>query len=275
MKLLVDSQARLPRLSSNNVLSSQIKYNYQFVEDTGNVRCMRLKTALVPRSFYAVVAGWSQRFEYVEGASTARFVNLPEGTYDAQTLATELSALLTAVTAGFTVTYDDKTNKLTFVNATGGNISFPDPTVGLTTTAPDPATVDVLGLGNPGTTTVIGNGTSFTAPNMVNMSVPSYLFLTVSSGSVNNSSGIRDWYTRRQYMIPFGETPYLGIKEQAVNSQFEQCERIDNQVFRTVLVEWTTGIPDVQVETSAGTESIKGYPLSFNGVDHTLVFETS
>jgi hypothetical protein len=276
MKLLVDSAARLTRLQSNNAASSQTKYNYLFHEDTGQVRCLKLVSALVPRSFYAVVPGWSQNFEYLEGA-TERSVSLSLGTYDGATLATELSAALNSATAGFTCTYDDKTNKLTFVNGSGGNITIPNQIVGITTgTYPDPGVNTILGLDGNGSGT-IANGTQYEAPGMVNMSAPAYLFLSVTSGSVNNSNGIRDWYTRRQFMISFGETPFLGIKEQPINSQFCQGERIDNQAFRNVLVEWRTGIADVETFVSdIGAESlVKAYPLDFNGVDHQLLFEAS
>ena len=273
MKLLVDSASRLIRLQSTNATSSQVKYNYLLHEDTGQVRCMKLLTALVPRSFYAVVFGWSRRFEW-EVAGTPYSVNLPEGTYDGTTLATELSALVSAVSAGFTVTYNDKTNKLTFVNATGSTMSIADQLTGLTATMPDPGVNTILGLdgdGSGGITT----GTAYEAPSMVNMSVPPYLFLSVTSGSVNNSSGIRDWYTRRQFMITFGDTPYLGFKEQAINSEFCQGERIDNQAFRNMLIEWRTGIADITVTNSTSDTEVKAYPLDFNGVDHQLLFETS
>ena len=273
MKLLVDSASRLPRLQSTNATSSQIKYNYLLHEDTGQVRCMKLLTTLVPRSFYAVVPGWSQRFEWVAGGN-ARSVLLPVGTYDGPTLATELSALVSAVTAGFTVTYDDKTNKLTFVNASGGTVIITNQRVGRTSAQPEPGTAVILGTSQV-FDDVILTGQSLEAPYMVNMSSPSYLFLSVTSGSVNNSNGISDWYTRRQFMITFGDTPYLGYKEQAINSEFCQGERIDNQAFRNVLVEWRTGIADVVVENVDGVQVTRSYPLDFNGVDHQLLFEAS
>ena len=273
MKLLVDSASRLRRLQANNAVADQTKYNYLLHEDTGPVRCMKLLTAIVPRSFYAVAPGWSQRFEWLVGV-TAFSVNLPLGTYDGQTLAAELSTLLSATTAGFTVTYDDKINKLTFVNASGFDITITDQLTGLTAAFPDPGVNTVLGLDGNGSG-VIPNGTSYQAPNMVNMSTPTYLFLSVTSGSVNNSSGIRDWYTRRQFMISFGDTPYLGFKEQAINSEFCQGERIDNQAFRNILVEWRTGIADITVRNLAAAEQIKAYPLDFHGVDHQLLFEAT
>lgn len=274
MKLFVDSAARETTLNFGGQTASQEKYNYIFHEDTTNVRCLKLLSLLVPRSFYAVVAGWSQRFEWTEGASTARSVNLPEGTYDGATLATTLSGLVSAVTGGFTVTYDEATNKLTFVNASGGDITLGTNITGLTTTFPDPGVNTILGLSGQ-LTLAITTGNSFTAPNMVNMSVPSYLFVTISSGSVNNSRAIRDWYMRRQFMVSFGDTPYLGYKEQPVNSQFCQGERIDNQVFRNILVKWRTGIANVVVTNSSAATQEKEYPLSFNGVDHQMIFEAT
>lgn len=272
MKLFVDSAAREATLSYLNTAASPEKYNYIFHEDTRNVRKVKLASALVPRSFYAVKTGWSSRFEWDE-AGTARAVSIPEGTYDGATLATVLSGLVSAVTAGFTVTYDEVTNKLTFVNATGGNIAIGSQVLGLFAgTYPEPGTSDVLGLGRVASGT-IATANSYEAPEMVNMSIPAYLFLTVTSGAVNNSLGIRDWYTRRQFMISFGDTPYLGIKEQPINSQFCQCERIDNQVFKNVLVEWRTGIPDQEVSETGGTTTIQSYTLDFNGINHQLVFD--
>jgi hypothetical protein len=273
MKLLVNSEAREVTLSSNNQTSTDIKYNYLLHEDTGQLRCLKLVNALVPRSMYAIVPGWSQRFEFLVVAS-AEFVTLPEGTYDAATLATELSGLLNGVAAGFTVTYNEKTNKLTFVNATGGAVTINNQVDGNDATVfPDPGVSTILGLG--ADSVVIANGTSFTAPNMVNMSAPNYLYLGVSSGSVNNNNGIRDWYTRRQFMLTFGETPFMGIKEMSINSEFDQCERVDNQAFRRILVEWTSGIPQVEVNNTSGDTLVKEYPLTFNGIPHTLLFQAS
>lgn len=279
MKLLVDSAARDRTLSATNALASDIYYNYTLTEESGQVRCLKLSTCLVPRSFYAVVSGWSSVFEYIEGASTYRSVTIPEGTYDGATLATTLSALLTASTAGFTCTYSDVTNKLTFVNATGGDITIPDQVNGESTAFPEPGVNTVLGLYDGGeagvvyAAPVISTGSSYEAPNMVDMSQPAFLFVEVSSGSANNSKGIRDWYTRRQFMITFGDTPYLGIKEQPMNAQFEQCDKVDGQIMKRLLIQWRTGIPDRVVQNSASAQQTQRYTLSFNGVHHQLLFQ--
>jgi hypothetical protein len=270
MKVLIDSAARDAVLNVTSAASTNEKYNYTLNEETGQVRCMKLLHALVPRSFYAVVAGWSQRFEWDE-ASTARAVNLPEGTYDGATLATELSALVSAVTAGFTVTYDEYTNKLTFVNASGGNITIPDQITGLFAgTYPEPGVATVLGLS--GSSGVISNGSSYTAPNMVDMSQPRFLFVSITAGSANSSKNVFDWYNRRQFMIPFGETPYLGFKDFNVNSEWPQCDLVDGQIFRRFLVEWKHGIANIDVTETGGGTLTRFYPLSFNGVPHSMTF---
>lgn len=269
MKLLVDSEARDPRLNSTNETSTDLKYNYTLHEETGHVRCLKLEHAQVPRTFYAVVADWSQRFEWTDNA-TARAVNLPLGTYDGQTLATALTTQIATVTTGFTVTYDDATNKLTFVNATGNTQTIATQSTGLTTTFPQPGINTVLG--HDGTVVAILNGASYTMPNMVDMSQPRFLFVSVTSGSANSSKNIRDWFNRRQFMIPFGDTPYLSYKEFAVNSDFQQCDLVDGQSFKRLLVEWRHGIANIDVVNSAAATSTRRYPLSFNGVPHNLLF---
>ena len=271
MKVFIDSNARDPVLNVTNQASTTVKYNYTLNEETGQVRCMKLVHAMVPRTFYAVVPGWSQRFEWDE-AGTARAVNLPEGTYDGATLATELSALVSAVTAGFTVTYNEYNNKLTFVNASGGNITIPDQVVGLFSGAwPEPGVRTVLGLS--GTSGTIATASSYEAPNMVDMSQPRFLFVSISAGSANSSKNIYDWYNRRQYMIPFGDTPYLAYKDFPVNSEFPQCDLVDGQIFKRFLIEWRHGIPNVTTEDSGGVTLVRRYPLSFNGVPHSLCFQ--
>ena len=274
MRLLVDSAARNPLLSATSLPSSDIKYEYTFSEVTRNIKCLRLLSALVPHSYYAVQAGWSQVFEYTSNA-VYRTVALPEGTYDGETLKDELNAGFAANGDSLLVaSYDEKNNKITLTNGIATTVIVGSQGIGLSTAVPYPGVRRILGMTSAAPVTILTTA-SYTFLGMVDMSAPQYLYLTVSSGSANNSSGIRDWFTRRQFVIPMGDAPYLAFRQMDINETFSQGDLVDNQQFQKILIEWATGVPNVTALGSGGAEAVRAYPLAFNGVDHTLVFETS
>jgi hypothetical protein len=275
VRLLVDSTARDPTLAGLNTNSTITRYDYEFAETSRNIKSLRLLSVSVPRSYYAVVAGYSQRFEFNYNG-TDHAVNLPEGTYDGATLAAELTTLMQTASGSLllTVTYDEKTNKLTFVNKAANTLTIYNQLTGYSSTFPQPGIRSVLGLQSTSALLLLTN-TSATLQLQVNMSLPNYLYVSLTSGSANTSSGVLDWEVRRQYAILMTDTPYLGYKIQDINSTFAQCELFDNQQIRKVRIQWDHGLPTLIATNSSAATEEQEYPLNFNGVDHQLIFETS
>lgn len=275
VRLLVDSTSRDPTLAGLGTTSTITRYDYEFAETSRNIKALRLLSVSVPRSYYAVAAGYSQRFEF-DYNGTDYAVNLPEGTYDGATLASELATLMQTAASEplLNVTYDEKTNKLTFENGSANSLTIYNQLTGYGTTFPQPGIRQVLGLQSTSSLLLLA-GNSATLPLQANMSLPNYLYVSLTSGSANTSSGVLDWEVRRQYAILMTDTPYLAYKIQDINSTFAQCELFDNQQIRKVRIQWDHGLPTLVATNSSGATEEQEYPLNFNGIEHQLIFETS
>lgn len=274
VRLLVDSMSRNATLAGLGTTSTITNYDYEFAETSRNIKCLKLLSVTVPRSYYAIVAGYSSRFEFNYN-TTDYAITIPDGTYSGADLVTTMNALIATATsvATLTVTYNAINNKLTFNNASANTWTIYNQITGYSATFPNPGIRQVLGMQSTGAIIML-TGTSATLPLQVNMSIPQYLYFMVKSGSANISAGIVDWEVRRQFVVPMADAPYLGYKSWTVNEEFSQCELFDNQQIRIIHVEWDHGIPDLTAINSSAATVTQVYPLNFNGIDHQLIFET-
>ena len=94
-------------------------------------------SAEIPYSFYNINS--TNNVLKFTAAATLYTVTFPSGNYGITNFATVLQALMNAQFAGFTITYDKTTYKLTFTNATAFSLNFPAntmaPLIGLTATS--------------------------------------------------------------------------------------------------------------------------------------------
>lgn len=152
-----------------------------------NVVAVKVIQAEIPFSYYVFTAT-NGTFVLQESAGAAQNIVIPPGNYTSNQMVVQLKTLLDAasVAAGnsfiYTVTYDDQTQKITYVSTDAGGFTF---TFGNTT---DPGhTNPRLYLGFPAGDTSTMDDT-LVSPNSVLLSGPNYLFLnSISFGQVTNN----------------------------------------------------------------------------------------
>lgn len=147
---------------------------------------------------------------------------------------------------GNTFAYDSAQNRIAWTSAVGGNMY-----------STSLATRKLTGMGDTPLVVTAGNTVYF--PNMVDMSWPRWLRLNVRFGS-DRASNVTDSEKETSFHFHFNDAEYLEIQSAQEHETFRQPETISDVNIRRIHVKWS--YPD----TGAGD-------LTFNGVDHQLVFE--
>ena len=126
------------------------------------IKQVELVETEIPFSFYAINAN-NNNIRFVSGVTTYNAIVTP-GNYTTDDFITELQSKMNAQLAGFTITYNTITYKLTFANATSFSLSLTGSTI-----------ANIIGLSADST-----NGNSFTCQNTINLSGPNYLLIRSS-----------------------------------------------------------------------------------------------
>lgn len=107
--------------SSNTTASEFMKYSwpqYYFTSKKENVAAIKILSAEIPFVFDVINVS-NNTFTFTDGG-TPYTVSIPPGTYTGPQLATELTNLLSAISGGFTVTWNSDTLKFSFNHVGGG-----------------------------------------------------------------------------------------------------------------------------------------------------------
>lgn len=140
---------------------------YKLAYPLQNVKQFKVLEVSIPASYYSIQS-WNNTFRVTIGA-TSYTVTIPAGNYDNTTIAAALyTALTSAVANGWVVTFSNVTNKLTFTGTSAFSFTF------LSATGDSDA---ALIIGFTPNTTVASVAGSITAPNVVNLSGPNWIYI--------------------------------------------------------------------------------------------------
>jgi len=273
MNLEVDSRYRQPT-TVNGTVSTDELYHYKVAIDTPTFRTIELKAAVVPRTFYTVVSGWNAAFQF-SWNSTDFVATVAEGYYDATTLAAALAAAMNtaASTTGIAVTYLSLTNKFQF-GATGATLIIYNQATGYGAGIfPYPGAGVLYGIPDTSADITILTGNTSTMANQANLSDPKYLYLDVDIGIAQMSEGIVDTRERHSFVVDMDVEPMYYVT-QYVNTHYPQCERSDGKKLRNLHIRWSANLFATSTD-SGGVTTDYEYPLSFNGIPHTLTFRVA
>lgn len=238
--------------STYRVSGTPEEYDIDLFGNVKNVLRMRLVAANVPKSIYPVLAGYNNTFQFDDGGgyATVDITNLTDyqSITDPVLLAAALTTEVSAIEAGNTFTYDPARNQISWTSAAGGLIR------GTTSEGFN----RMSGLTD-AVLTNAGSGATVWFPNMVDMSWPRWLRLAVTVAG-DRGANVSDQAQTSSFAFQFNTADFLEIESIQENETFRQLEMVANQSFQRVHVKWS--LPDPSLA------------LSFNGVDHQLVFET-
>lgn len=165
-------------------------------------------------------------------------INITKGNYNALSLATALTSLFNTAVGGaiFTITYDQATNKYTFVSS-GSSFYF----------VVSYETGQLLGFVTGQTST----GTSLTSTNGINLVNTPYYYLAIQEISSNDYQNI----SRSSFLID-NNVPYLGISSNNVG------------------IDYTININELNIsQLTILLFDSNGHIVDLNGLSYLLMFE--
>lgn len=138
-----------------------------FEHEIDNFDSLRVTRAMIPFTYYVFSSGYTSMT--IQGTA----VSWPEGNYTPA----EWIAIVQPQVAGLTITYSDTTGKFTFSSASNITLSF----------SATQFAWELIGA-NSGSTTP--GTTTYTLPNVAQMSGPNYMYLHASNASFFNRSSM-------------------------------------------------------------------------------------
>lgn len=239
--------------STQRTFGTPEEYDIDLLVSTKDTLRARLVAANVPKSIYPVVDGYNSQFDANLGGGSATFniANLTDyrSIITPADLAAAMTTELSASVAGNTVAYDATQNRLAWTSAAGGNMSGSTSAAfnrmaGLTTTA-----------------LVVTGGNTVYLPNMVDMSWPRWLRLTITLGSSGDRvSTVIDSDKSTSFHFHFNQAEFAEIESMQEGETFMQKDFVSDTNIQRMHVKWE--YPDAD----AGT-------LSFNGIEHQFVLD--
>ena len=174
-----DAVAAAGTLNPSTTLDKYSWPRYNFTTKQPNVAAIKILQAEIP-FVWDVINSKNNTFVYNNGGNNT--ITIPVGTYTGTTLAVQLQTLLSAISAGFTVTYSTTTLKFTFTQnlAIAWSLSF----------ATRQTAYSPLGFTPAGSYTTTGIGSTIVSNMVAQVSGPNYLYLnsTKIGSLVNNNT---------------------------------------------------------------------------------------
>lgn len=102
--------------SNQRTAGTNEDYTVTLTNSINRVRRIRITDVQIPFTFYAINANNNQ-LDFNDNTATLQSAIIPPGNYTADELVLEIQTEMNALFAGFTVSYDSKTLKYTWVNA--------------------------------------------------------------------------------------------------------------------------------------------------------------
>ena len=166
--------------SGDFVYGNRNQPTFIFEHEMDNFDTLRVTRAVIPFTFYAFSLGYTDMT--IQGTA----VSWPQGNYTPA----EWIGLVQPQVAGLTITYSDTTGKFTFSSASNITLSFTSTQFAW----------ELLGA-NAGTTTP--GTTTYTLPNVAQMSGPNYLYIHASNANFfNRSSMVYTICAKRTQTVP-------------------------------------------------------------------------
>lgn len=269
MKLVVDSRFREPGYTQEDYLWRTRGFR-------GNVRGLRLVHADFSKTVYNVITGFNNTFDFTDTVTaTTVVVQIASGFWNGVDLATEIQSQLSA--GGITnvnVGFEDSEGRLFFIWTGAGTA----PAVWMHADQ-TPASATVFGLptnliypsenytwpvqpaGSLGTIThTLSTSVRFYMRDIVQLTTPEYLLISVDVGS-GTSGDVLTEANRWTFVVPFRTTPMQTMMDYNIMSDFQQTDPIN-----------TDNIVELRVSIRPPDARMNPY-FSFNGADHTLIFE--
>jgi hypothetical protein len=241
MKVLIDSKFR--------ETGTIDEYKFLLPHPIKKVREIRLLQSVLPNSIYQIDTGYNSfSFTISSGTPETKTITLSSGNYTGSQLAAQITTQLNATMsiADFTVTYNNKTNKLTTTKGTG-TWSY-EPTL-------NKEIREILGISSTGSGE---QSTNWEHTNMIDLSFPRHIFIDVNTGSTNTND-VMTKADAHSFAVNLNGDPYT-IDITSSLADYLQVENNNNNDARSISVK-------LHLPTTSDTIP------NFNGLHHQLLLE--